>query len=100
MEIRHIDLGMLGEMGILHRHKNSLLEKVFIDDRTVPLWHQHPKNKSKTQMKLKTKNNQDKWDEMVARVKTGLRNRLDTVSWKNTIIHLFNMLLLNSYRQR
>ena len=49
MEVRHINFGVLGEMGILHGHKNSLLEEVFIDESAVPFWHQHS-------VKTRTKN--------------------------------------------
>jgi hypothetical protein len=48
MEVRHIDFGVLGEMGILHSHKNSLLEEVFIDESAVPFWHQHSVINEKT----------------------------------------------------
>lgn len=45
MQIGDLNFGVLGKMGILHCNQNTLLEEVFVDESTVPLWHQHSEKK-------------------------------------------------------
>lgn len=52
MKIGDFNLGMLLQVGVFHGHQHSLLEEVFVDERAVPLWHQHSTEKQKAKTNI------------------------------------------------
>ena len=41
LQVGHVDLGVLGEVGVLLGHHHALLEEVLVDGDAVLLRHQH-----------------------------------------------------------
>ena len=42
LKVGHVDLRMLGQVGVLFGHHHALLEEVLVDQDQVLLGHQHP----------------------------------------------------------
>ena len=41
LQVGHVDLGVLGEVGVLLGHHHTLLEEVLVDSDQILLGHQH-----------------------------------------------------------